>query len=116
MSKHLYIKWIKENFNNVHLEKKDTLCYLGMLSVDSQQQGLGTGKKLITYSEAFAKSQLHCKKMEMTVIGQRIELIEFYKRRGYEVSGETREFPKTDPRFGLPKRDDLYFEVLVKTL
>ncbi len=100
----------------VHLEKKESLCYLGMLSVDSQQQGAGTGKRLMVYSEDFAKNKLYCTKMEMTVIGQRKELIEFYKRRGYEVSGETREFPKLDPRFGLPKRDDLYFEVLVKTL
>jgi hypothetical protein len=52
----------------------------------------------------------------MTVIAQRAELIAWYERRGYRLTGERRPFPKTDPRFGLPKRDDLEFVVLAKPL
>jgi hypothetical protein len=54
--------------------------------------------------------------MEMTVIVQRAELIDWYVRRGYALTGERRPFPATDPRFGLPKRNDLEFVVLGRTL
>ncbi len=52
----------------------------------------------------------------MTVIVQRDELIEWYQRRGYALTGETRPFPMTDPRFGVPRRGDLAFVVLEKPL
>ena len=54
--------------------------------------------------------------MRMTVIDLRVELIEWYERRGYRRTGQTRPFPATDPRFGLPLRDDLRFAVLEKEL
>ena len=50
--------------------------------------------------------------MEMTVIAQRSELIAWYQRRGYELTGETRPFPYDNARAGLPRRDDLQFVVL----
>ena len=46
----------------------------------------------------------------------RSALIEWYKRRGYVLTGETKPFPYGDTRFGIPKRDDLYFVVLQKRL
>jgi hypothetical protein len=52
----------------------------------------------------------------MTVIVQRVELIAWYERHGYRRTGETKPFPYGDERFGLPRRDDLAFEVLSKTL
>jgi hypothetical protein len=54
--------------------------------------------------------------MEMTVIIQREELIAWYERRGYRPTGELRPFPSADPRFGLPRRNDLAFAVLVRDL
>jgi len=50
----------------------------------------------------------------MTVIVQREELIAWYERRGYRRTGEHKPFPYGDERFGIPRRDDLRFEVLVK--
>ena len=50
------------------------------------------------------------------MIAQRPDLIAWYGRRGYSDTGETAPFPYGDPRFGAPKRDDLYFIVLEKTL
>jgi hypothetical protein len=47
---------------------------------------------------------------------QRTELIAWYERCGYARTGERRAFPYGDARFGLPKRDDLEFEVLRKAL
>ncbi|MFM2420692.1 MAG: hypothetical protein RL385_5415, partial [Pseudomonadota bacterium] len=52
----------------------------------------------------------------MTVIAQRSELIAWYGRRGYQVTGERSPFPYGEPRFGLPKRPDLYFMTLQKSL
>ena len=54
--------------------------------------------------------------MQMTVIDCREELIAFYERRGYVRTGIKKPFPYGDARFGLPKRDDLRFEVLEKPL
>ena len=54
--------------------------------------------------------------MRMTVIDIRDELIAFYERRGYRRTGIKKPFPYGDARFGLPKRDDLRFEVLEKPL
>jgi hypothetical protein len=54
--------------------------------------------------------------MHMTVIVQRTELIGYYERRGYRRTGELHPFPYGDERFGLPQRDDLAFELLVKAL
>ena len=59
-----------------------------------------------------------CKPSETdpTVIDVREELIAFYERRGYRRTGLTKPFPYGDARFGLPKREDLRFEVLEKSL
>jgi hypothetical protein len=45
-----------------------------------------------------------------------VELIAWYERRGYALTGETRPFPLDDERFGLPKRRDLEFVVMAKDL
>ena len=52
----------------------------------------------------------------MTVIEQRSELLAWYARRGYRSTGEKEPFPYGNPRFGLPKREDLRFLVLEKEL
>ncbi len=97
-------------------DKGDDLAYLGMLTVDPSEQGLGLGKLILTAAEDHAAAQFAANRIEMTVIAQRVELIAWYERRGYALTGEHRPFPASDPRFGLPRRDDLYFVVLEKTL
>ena len=54
--------------------------------------------------------------VHMTVLVQRAELIAWYERRGYVRTGVRKPFPYGDERFGLPKRNDLEFEVLQKAL
>lgn len=101
----------------VHVtDRGEGLAYLGMLTVDPAQQAKGLGRRLIAAAEAYAFRHFHTRRMEMTVIVHRHELIQWYQRRGYGLTGETRPFPATDPRFGLPKRDDLAFTVLEKPL
>ena len=97
-------------------DRGDGTAYLGMLSVDPERQAGGIGRQLIAAAEACAASDFGAGHMEMTVIRQRTELIAWYERRGYTLTGEERPFPATDPRFGLPRRDDLVFVVLAKSL
>jgi len=99
----------------VHLEKINNKCHLGMLSVDVNYQKEGIGKLLMGESENYAKEVFECSEMEMKVIGQRKELIEYYIRQGYTLTGEKENF-SLNAHFGAPKRNDLYFEFLVKSL
>jgi ribosomal protein S18 acetylase RimI-like enzyme len=92
------------------------LAYLGMLSVEPELQGAGLGRRLVREAEHVAVARFGAVRMEMTVIVQRVELIAWYERLGYARTGETRPFPATDPRFGLPKRSDLAFAVLERWL
>jgi ribosomal protein S18 acetylase RimI-like enzyme len=99
-----------------HLEKQGQACYFGMFSVKPTQQGSGVGKLMIVEAERIAREEWKCTKMEMTVISVRDELIAWYERRGYRRSGLFKPFPYGDARFGIPKRDDLRFELMVKPL
>ena len=98
----------------VLLIKNAEIMYLGMLTVQPTLQNAGLGKILMTDAEHFAK-QRGCIKMEMTVISDRTELIEWYQRRGYRLTGEQRPFPMNDPNFGIPKKN-LHFEVMEKDI
>ncbi len=99
----------------VELAPEGTRCYLGMLTVRPMAQARGLGKRLLAAAERFARQQFGTREMYMTVIRQRSELIAWYERRGYRRTGQRRPFPYGDPRFGLPKRPDLEFEVLSRT-
>ena len=94
----------------------DITSYLGLLTVNPDLQAGGIGKQIITAAEHFVRDRWNSTVMEMTVIGKREDLIAYYERRGYARTGETRPFPMDDPRFGLPKTDDLEFIVLGKGL
>ena len=98
------------------LERQQQSCYFGMFAVSPQLQGAGIGRRLLTEAEQFARTRWQCSEMQMTVIEQRDSLIEWYLRRGYHRTGQYRPFPYGDARFGVPKRDDLRFELLLKLL
>jgi ribosomal protein S18 acetylase RimI-like enzyme len=93
-------------------EKADRTCYLGLLTVRPDLQAQGIGRRLLAAGEAWAAEHFGSVYVEMTVVEMRRELIGWYERRGYQLTGEIRPFPYEDKRFGLPKRDDLRFVVL----
>jgi ribosomal protein S18 acetylase RimI-like enzyme len=97
-----------------HVECQGESGYFGMFAVDPDRQGDGLGKAVLAEAERMARDDWHCRAMRMTVIEQRGELIDWYERRGYRRTGEFQPFPYGDERFGIPRRDDLRFEVLVK--
>lgn len=98
-----------------HVERQGKFGYFGMFAVDPAQQGGGLGKAVLAEAERLARERWHCRAMRMTVIEQRNELIAWYERRGYLRTAEYEPFPYGDERFGIPRRSDLRFEVLVKT-
>lgn len=99
-----------------HVAMEDGAGYFGMFSVVPTRQGGGLGKQVLAEAERIAAMHWGCELMRMTVIDVREELMLFYERRGYRRTGIHKPFPYGDARFGLPRRDDLRFEVLEKRL
>lgn len=98
----------------VELRKSGESMYLGMLTVSPELQASGIGKLLLKAGEAHAASQ-KCKKVTMTVVSVRSELIAWYQRHGYRDTGVRKPFNFSDPRFGIPKQE-LEFIVMEKMI
>ena len=105
-----------ELLGSVHILNKGNYTYLGMFAVSPEAQGKGVGKAVLGYIESMVEKKWDAEYIEMTVITQRVELINWYIKHGYELSGEKRPFPYGDSRYGIPKRDDLVLDVLKKKL
>lgn len=99
-----------------HVAVEDGAGYFGMFAVRPVLQAGGLGKAILAEAERIARDEWGQATMRMTVIDLREELIAWYERRGYRRTGVKKPFPAVDPRFGIPKRGDLRFEVLEKTL
>lgn len=91
-------------------------AYIGMLAVNPRLQQRGIGRQLLAEAERVAKTQFGARMARMTVIVQRQDLIQWYVRRGYAVTNRREPFPYGDERFGLPRRPDLEFIVLERSL
>ncbi|MEU3071255.1 GNAT family N-acetyltransferase [Streptomyces sp. NPDC006906] len=98
------------------LEHRGDAAYFGMFAVRPGLQGGGLGKLIIAEAERTAKEGWGVGEMHMTVISVREDLIAWYERRGYRRTGSLTPFPYGDERFGIPQRDDLAFELLVKSI
>ncbi|MCM2392337.1 GNAT family N-acetyltransferase [Streptomyces albipurpureus] len=98
------------------LEHRAEAAYFGMFAVRPGSQGGGLGRRVLAEAERSARESWGVREMHMTVISVRDELIAWYERRGYRRTGELSPFPYGDQRFGIPLRDDLAFELLVKDL
>ena len=89
---------------------------LGMLAVLPDRQTSGLGRRLLAAAETHAAQHFAARTMEMTVIKQRPELIDYYMRRGYRLTGTEEPFPHGDERFGIPLSAELVFVVLARDL
>ena len=96
-TKNTILKFTHENqiIGCVLLVEKEQQLYLGMLTVSPELQNSGVGKKLLQQVEIHAL-ELGLPKIIMTVISVRDELIAWYKRNGYEDTGEREPFPASD--------------------
>jgi GNAT superfamily N-acetyltransferase len=68
-------------------------AYFGLLTVAPTRQAGGLGRELIAAAERWAAEQWNARRMELTVVSVRAELIAYYERRGYRLTGEQRPFP-----------------------
>ncbi|WP_318843163.1 GNAT family N-acetyltransferase [Myceligenerans pegani] len=99
-----------------HVAVEDGAGYFGMFAVRPDRQGRGVGRALLAEAERVVRDEWGQALLRMTVIDARADLVAWYVRRGYVRTGRIKPFPYGDERFGVPKRDDLRFEVLEKRL
>ncbi len=104
-----------EIVGSVHLQKTDETAYLGMFVVNPTSQGQGLGKQFMLRAEQFVQEVWSAKKIWMTVITLRGELIAYYERRGYQRTGQLKPFPK-NAGASTPLIAGLQMEVLEKDL
>jgi GNAT superfamily N-acetyltransferase len=98
------------------VRQDDNMALLGLFAVNPSRQGGGLGRQMLERAEMYAKDTLGVGLMEMNVLWVRKELIAWYMRRGYEHVG-TRDVPWEQLVKGSKAlRDDLYFDVLAKSL
>lgn len=90
--------------------------YFGMFAVRPGRQGRGLGQEILAEAERLAREEWGAVTMIMTVLVQRLDLIAWYQRRGYRLTGRSRPFPYGEERFGIPRRPDLSFVELAKRL
>jgi ribosomal protein S18 acetylase RimI-like enzyme len=89
--------------------------YFSMIAVDPKRQAQGLGKSVISAAENYVLAR-GARRARMTVVQIRRTLIDWYRRQGYQLTGETEPFPYGDDSVGVPLRDDLHFVVLEKVL
>ncbi|MBM7769907.1 GNAT superfamily N-acetyltransferase [Actinokineospora baliensis] len=99
-----------------HVAEEHGAGYFGMFAVDPGRQAGGVGRLTLAEAERVAAVEWGLPEMRMKVLTARADLIAWYVRRGYTQTGELVPFPYGDDRFGVPRRDDLAFELLVKRL
>ena len=99
-----------------HLRDDGGRAYFGLFAVRPGAQGGGIGRAVLAEAERLAAERWGAAEMWMTVISLRHDLIAWYERLGFALTGETQPFPYGDERFGRPRRPDLAFAVLTKPL
>jgi ribosomal protein S18 acetylase RimI-like enzyme len=90
-------------------------AYLGLVSVRPHLQDRGVGRTIVANAEREARARWGAKQMRLRVIRQRVELIAWYERLGYQPTGETLPFPYDNPSV-IATRSDLDFVLLAKPI
>jgi ribosomal protein S18 acetylase RimI-like enzyme len=73
--------------------KADASAYFGMFAIDPTIHSSGLGKTVLAEAERRVRELWNARAMVMTVINVRDQLIEYYKRRGYALTGARHPFP-----------------------
>lgn len=100
---------------SVHLQREGSKASLGMLAVKPDLQGQGIGTSLLMAAETHAASIWPIHRMAIRVIDCRAELLAFYQRRNYRLTGDSEVFPE-NPRLWQPKVKALRLLTLEKTI
>lgn len=93
-----------------------TTGYFGLFAVRPTAQGRGYGGALLRAAEALV-AEWAVRRIELTVLSHRPELLAWYERRGFALTGRELPFPGyEDDRYGVPRREDLVLREMVKQL
>ena len=95
----------------VQVEANDGSSYIGMLAVEPALQAKGLGTQTLEFAERYAAQVQGASRLVMTVVSHRKELVAFYLRRGYQLTGRTEGFPSYA---GKPKQPGLELVDLAK--
>ncbi len=98
-----------------HLERRGEAAYLGLFAVRPDAQAQGVGTAMLAAAEAQAR-RWGAVRLELTVLNHRPELVAWYSRCGFTMTGDTVPFPYGDERYGVPRRDDLVLQGMTKVL
>ena len=112
----VFLKYVDENGQMkgcMNLQNNERGVYLGMFSVEPELQGAGIGKKLLMAADEHAR-KIGASHIYMYVISLRQELINWYKRYGFEETGE--QFPFAEDGLTGKHLQPLEFIVLEKVL
>lgn len=97
----------------VHVERIDSACHIGMLATDPALQGQGLGHRMLAAAEDLARHRYNATQIKMSVLSSRPELLAYYQRRGYQLTGGVSPYP-ADAGVGTPNRRDLQVLDLIK--
>lgn len=97
----------------VHVQSMNDACAIGMLATDPDLQNLGLGKQMLARAEFLAIDRYAAKRLKMSVLSSRSELLAFYERRGYVRTGACEPYP-ADAGVGVPKDESLCLLLLEK--
>lgn len=97
----------------VHIEPASLSCYIGMLATNPSQQNQGLGKQLLAKAEELAAVHYGATSYKMSVLSSRPELLAYYERRGYQLTGASSPYP-VDAGVGKPRSLDLRVLDLIK--
>lgn len=89
-------------------------AHIGLLATQPQLQGRGIGQQMIEAAEEFAVANHKVKHFKMSVLSVRSELLAYYNRRGYQLTGNSTAYP-SDLAIGVPLNNNLSVLELLKT-
>ena len=95
------------------IEVEGTSVQFGHFAVLPSHQGQGLGHRLLAAAEKYALANLPINQFQMWVLTPRADLIAYYQRRGYQLTGKREPFP-TDIKVGTPMLDHLTLVELTK--
>lgn len=105
----------------VEVKAEQDTAYIGMFAVHPILQGKGVGNQILQAAETFAGRHLKAgdnpakTRLTMSILSHRPELLSYYQRRGYALTGKSLPFPE-DSNNGEPKRTGLELLELEKQL
>jgi GNAT superfamily N-acetyltransferase len=74
-----------------HCNSNHQFWRFGWFAIEPTLQTAGYGKILLAHTEQFAKDK-GATQMFMTVLNRRFNLLSWYERRGYQLTGQTEPF------------------------